>query len=747
MNHIQIIILVIAAEAIALLIIGMLGKLTRKAFIVIALATALVCGAIGYSQKSTANAQTSLDQKSYLYMAASLLDQDHDKESLSALGLVNDSEVQEYGVIPLRGLAYNVNKAYALSSSYLGSQQDDLSEEILDASEGSEDASPELRKKVIQNTITLLEYSDDEMKALDQQMQDFFLDEAAVTGRKDKSADNDVAAGQSVTESDDADGSGTDYLRKARIQLTERDRKGAFDTMKTAASDGDDSDRIILAEMYANGYDGRTLADSDEAYDSLLTQLTQEQVVAERADAALSESQFSDNATVGDTGGDGVSQEQKDVAEASSRLSLARQDLTNETLSRAIRYLEENAPADAEDNYPYQMEMAYLSYRMTDTDAAEEYLGRIFNQPDIDVTKDMGEQAKRLKDAYLLHSDDAEGSDFDAAWQELMGYLYKGVLLEDDLSDRGFEDFVLTYFRQIIDGISISSVDTSSFPEITAELHVSDEEFTISKDTVTIRDTGEDITDFEVNEKQTDSYSVCYVLDVSGSMSGNKIISAKRALQMSVTSLNESTQVALVSFNHEAAIECPLTESSFLVTGVLAGLKASGGTNIAAGLQMASQVLQNAPGRHIIILLSDGYDQYEDELPAALASCKAIGATIYTIGLQGSDTDYLGKIAASGNGSFVEAGKPSELQKIYTDIQQSMKTDYYITYTVQNQDREHRYLDVKAVNSAKEARISYDKPGSQSSDSSQEKSDQTDTAAGDQNVQKSDLYREIGGTE
>ncbi|KAG8057060.1 hypothetical protein GUJ93_ZPchr0002g23037 [Zizania palustris] len=104
------------------------------------------------------------------------------------------------------------------------------------------------------------------------------------------------------------------------------------------------------------------------------------------------------------------------------------------------------------------------------------------------------------------------------------------------------------------------------------------------------------------------------VLDVSGSMAGDKLDKVKAALLFVIRKLTDEDRLSIVTFSNRAARLCPLrfvTEAAQAdLKALVGGLVADGGTNIKAGLETGLAV---AAGRRLtagravnILLMSDG---------------------------------------------------------------------------------------------------------------------------------------------
>uniref|UniRef100_A0ACD5WF21 Uncharacterized protein n=1 Tax=Avena sativa TaxID=4498 RepID=A0ACD5WF21_AVESA len=107
------------------------------------------------------------------------------------------------------------------------------------------------------------------------------------------------------------------------------------------------------------------------------------------------------------------------------------------------------------------------------------------------------------------------------------------------------------------------------------------------------------------------------VLDVSGSMSGQKLALLKQAMRFVIDNLGPDDRLSVVSFSSDARRVTRLARMTdagkAMSVSAVASLAARGGTNIAEGLRTAAKVLDERRHRNAVssvVLLSDGQDTY-----------------------------------------------------------------------------------------------------------------------------------------
>ncbi|KAL6641044.1 hypothetical protein ACP70R_019225 [Stipagrostis hirtigluma subsp. patula] len=163
------------------------------------------------------------------------------------------------------------------------------------------------------------------------------------------------------------------------------------------------------------------------------------------------------------------------------------------------------------------------------------------------------------------------------------------------------------------------------------------------------------------------------VLDVSGSMDGDKLELLKQAMGFVIDNLGPADRLSVVSFSNDASRVLRLArmtdDGKAVAKRAVASLDSDGGTNIGDGLRMAAQVLADRRHRNAVtsvMLLSDGEDtyvapgrrrnngaRYIDLVPSSFRSSGTRPAPIHTFGF-GTDHDAaaMHTIAEATRGTF-----------------------------------------------------------------------------------------------
>ena len=131
------------------------------------------------------------------------------------------------------------------------------------------------------------------------------------------------------------------------------------------------------------------------------------------------------------------------------------------------------------------------------------------------------------------------------------------------------------------------------------------------------------------------------------------------------------------------------------INDAINAFQASGGTAMRDSLVEISKKFVGAPGRRVIILITDAYDENSTSTrDEAILAAKEAGATIYTVGIGGvagisiQGNDELKGIARATGGRWFFPPRPEELSNVYDVLASDAQTRYLISYTPRNQQRD-----------------------------------------------------------
>ncbi|MFF4987305.1 VIT domain-containing protein [Streptosporangium saharense] len=151
---------------------------------------------------------------------------------------------------------------------------------------------------------------------------------------------------------------------------------------------------------------------------------------------------------------------------------------------------------------------------------------------------------------------------------------------------------------------------------------------------------------------------VVLVLDRSGSMTGWKMVAARRAAARIVDTLTGGDRFAVLSF--DTVVEWPeglgegLSEANdrnrYRAVEHLARLEARGGTEMLAPLEKAADLLAPGEGDRVLVLVTDGQVGNEDQILERLAP-RLTGTRVHTVGIDRAvNAGFLSRLAGLGAG-------------------------------------------------------------------------------------------------
>ena len=192
------------------------------------------------------------------------------------------------------------------------------------------------------------------------------------------------------------------------------------------------------------------------------------------------------------------------------------------------------------------------------------------------------------------------------------------------------------------------------------------------------------------------------VLDVSASMEPSIDPTKKAALHFFETAITPKDRAALITFNDHPQLSAKFTNDLTELAAGLAGIKPERGTALYDALIFTLYYFNGIRGQRVLLLLSDGVDEnsrfsFEDALEYARRS----GVSIYSIGLkiEGKESKLakkaLTQIAEETGGRSFFVENESELDAIYTTIQEEIRSRYLLGYQSSNTSDTKSFREVE----------------------------------------------------
>lgn len=168
------------------------------------------------------------------------------------------------------------------------------------------------------------------------------------------------------------------------------------------------------------------------------------------------------------------------------------------------------------------------------------------------------------------------------------------------------------------------------------------------------------------------------VIDVSGSMEGEKLDLVRAGLGRLVDSLSPEDRLAIVTYSTEAQLLLPMTPltDAGRIREAIAGLRSQASTNLEAGLRIGyeharANLVSGAINR--VVLLSDGVANEGQTDPDQLASQIAQEAgdstqlAVIGVGRETYNDVILEQFADQGNGFYAFIDTPAEAERLFVD--------------------------------------------------------------------------------
>jgi len=184
---------------------------------------------------------------------------------------------------------------------------------------------------------------------------------------------------------------------------------------------------------------------------------------------------------------------------------------------------------------------------------------------------------------------------------------------------------------------------------------------------------------------------VVFIIDVSGSMSGESIVQARAALHMAMGTLKRKDRFNIIKFSNDATTlfsTAQLADGAYLQDAkrFIDRLEADGGTEMLPAIQAAlrNQPIMARDEMRQVIFITDGAVGNEDKLFQFIHD--HLGESrLFTVGIGSAPNSYfMRKAAQFGRGSFTYIGQQSEVQtkmaELFTQLEGPQLRDVAVNW-------------------------------------------------------------------
>jgi len=215
----------------------------------------------------------------------------------------------------------------------------------------------------------------------------------------------------------------------------------------------------------------------------------------------------------------------------------------------------------------------------------------------------------------------------------------------------------------------------------------------LNKNDFTVTDNGVK-QDLAVFERQTEQpLSVAMLVDTSGSTRIElryELDSVSKFLKALIVEGNPDDTVALYSFNWQVTLINSYTRRFATLDQRLKLLKPEGSTSLYDAIYLASRELEYRPGRHVMVLITDGGDTASNkDFHQALEAAQLADTVLYPVvvvpitndaGRNVGGEHALTTLAAGTGGRVFSPSVGAELDRAFVDILRELRTQYMIGY-------------------------------------------------------------------
>ncbi len=198
----------------------------------------------------------------------------------------------------------------------------------------------------------------------------------------------------------------------------------------------------------------------------------------------------------------------------------------------------------------------------------------------------------------------------------------------------------------------------------------------------------------DIDNSGIEEKDITFIIDVSGSMSGDKLEQAKKALLYCVNNLNTDDRFEIIKFSTEAYalfknLESANKNNRKKAKDFINDLQAIGGTNIEEAFELASNNYRKSSRPHFVVFLTDGKptigETNDEKLIKAILKKNKSNSRVFTFGIGDEiNTHLLDKITEETNAwrTYVSDEEDIEVKvsNFYDKIQSPVLSDLKINF-------------------------------------------------------------------
>lgn len=205
----------------------------------------------------------------------------------------------------------------------------------------------------------------------------------------------------------------------------------------------------------------------------------------------------------------------------------------------------------------------------------------------------------------------------------------------------------------------------------------------------------------------TEPLYLALVIDRSGSMSGSNETAANTAAISLINALGSTDSAAIIEFESTVRIVQNFTSDKTTLINVINAGVSSGATAVYDATTQGAQLLQNAAGRRLLLVLTDGDDNSStNSVGSAINEVNSKGLSAYMVGLGTFINEAaLQQIATETGGQYSSSLTGADLSTIFLGILNRFNNLTFIQYHRRSRGTIHVNLTYGGVRASAQKRL------------------------------------------
>jgi VWFA-related protein len=185
-------------------------------------------------------------------------------------------------------------------------------------------------------------------------------------------------------------------------------------------------------------------------------------------------------------------------------------------------------------------------------------------------------------------------------------------------------------------------------------------------------------------DADTAPINLMIALDASASLSADRLERIRGASQALVRNLRPDESAGVIAFSHVVTQLQPMTLDRALIDKAFASIYAWGDTALIDATTAALGVTEDAAGRGLLVLFSDGVDTASwQSADAVVRSARRLETTVYAVSVAapGQSPEFLREVASATGGKVFEVESNERLEAAFVGILNEFRQRYLLSYT------------------------------------------------------------------